>query len=331
LLVVIAIIGMLIALLLPAVQAAREAGRRTQCTNNLRQLGLAIHNYHDTTQALPPLGGATYYNQIGGFSWLAFILPFIEGGNTAQQFDMSTVPPTDNSQIIPPNTVTNYRAVCDFRMPGLYCPTRRTGTVVNAGWGGFNGYTSSDYQPVLTGTGPYGGYYYDIYATGILTFASQAASGYRSVAGSTKIRSNTTFGSCTDGLSNTLMLGEKHMYPAYIGEHSWDAPALVWYWAYYQGKRAGGTWDTPGGNQGQYWGGHRNCMARRPQDNGTTYTQPYGPGCYIDFWSFGSWHPQITPFVRGDASVALLFNTMDLGPYAAYGGRNDNLMFSVDQ
>src|SRR5512134_2021324 len=82
LLVVIAIIGVLIALLLPAVQAAREAARRTQCKNNLKQLGLALHNYHDVYTVFPP--GGTYRAaavQPAGWSIQARLLPYIEQAN----------------------------------------------------------------------------------------------------------------------------------------------------------------------------------------------------------------------------------------------------------
>jgi len=90
LLVVIAIIGILIALLLPAVQAAREAARRTQCNNNLKQLGIALHNYHDSHGTFPPAHletgttGPTFRHHFG---WLAYLLPYIEQENVYRLID----------------------------------------------------------------------------------------------------------------------------------------------------------------------------------------------------------------------------------------------------
>ncbi len=82
LLVVIAIIGILIALLLPAVQAAREAARRSQCTDNLKQLGLALQNYHDVNRSFPTMsvfgGGGPGLQQAYHHTWLTAILPFVE-------------------------------------------------------------------------------------------------------------------------------------------------------------------------------------------------------------------------------------------------------------
>src|SRR6185369_12926413 len=81
LLVVIAIIGMLISLLLPAVQAAREAGRRTKCANNLRQLALAIHTYEGTFGYAPPQGIFPVGGTSNTWSAIARLLPFVEQGN----------------------------------------------------------------------------------------------------------------------------------------------------------------------------------------------------------------------------------------------------------
>ena len=80
LLVVIAIIGILIGLLLPAVQAAREAARRMSCTNNLKQIGLALHNYESALKTFPPSTVSIGGSASQPWSAQAFLLPYLEGG-----------------------------------------------------------------------------------------------------------------------------------------------------------------------------------------------------------------------------------------------------------
>ncbi len=128
LLVVIAIIGVLVALLLPAVQTAREAARRSSCTNNLKQLGLGLHVYHDTQQKFPP-GGIWWTNSPSNAnnwaknrgSLLYYILPFIELDSLYNQFDPEQTiayqqhasPPTNGSPYLAGTLVTTFRCPSD--------------------------------------------------------------------------------------------------------------------------------------------------------------------------------------------------------------------------
>ena len=111
LLVVIAIIAILMALLLPAVQQAREAARRTQCKNNLKQIGLALHNYHDTFTVFPP--GGTYrvnVTQSAGWSVQARLLPFLDQANLQNLIDFS-------------QPYSTQPAVISTRLGVLLCPS----------------------------------------------------------------------------------------------------------------------------------------------------------------------------------------------------------------
>jgi len=121
LLVVIAIIGILVALLLPAIQAAREAARRTQCTNNLKQIGLALHNYHDTYHRFPPSGilygdPARVPHQLPyHHTWLIMILPFLEEGTLYD--DVDTEVPVWN------NGTGQRQAIVGTQIGVLQCPS----------------------------------------------------------------------------------------------------------------------------------------------------------------------------------------------------------------
>jgi len=118
LLVVIAIIGILIALLLPAVQAAREAARRAQCTNNAKQLALALHNYHDVYKMFPLNygGNQTYAWNCNGHSWMTGILPFVEQQPLWDQIDWD-LPLGDV------NNVNVNTTVAQTVIPAFLCPS----------------------------------------------------------------------------------------------------------------------------------------------------------------------------------------------------------------
>ena len=192
LLVVIAIIGVLIALLLPAVQAAREAARRTQCANNLKQLSLATHNYHDTLKGFPiNLGWQLAPDRNATFTDKVLLLPYIELSNVydqviyqAQPYDSAGWGGNLNA---PSQSIT---------IPGFICPSAYTDTG--------RGFTLNTYASCI-GTTP-------------STLVGQSVDGYK-LDGYASVSNNRpwdsgfnsptrTFGKLRDGSSNTLQFSE---------------------------------------------------------------------------------------------------------------------------
>jgi prepilin-type N-terminal cleavage/methylation domain-containing protein/prepilin-type processing-associated H-X9-DG protein len=206
LLVVIAIIAVLIALLLPAVQAAREAARRIQCVNNMKQLGLAIHNYVSSNTTLPagriwaPVPGSTFPTIFSGAqntTWFCLMLPLVEQGNLSNSFNFalgSEGPLTP----LPAGFFAN-ATVAQTKISVFQCPSDRSLQFqINPGYAGgaFSG-------PMLT-KGNYG------VSWGNTNWGAQ----YEGTLGSKYVPSafghngGITLASVTDGTSNTVFTGE---------------------------------------------------------------------------------------------------------------------------
>lgn len=185
LLVVIAIIAILIALLLPAVQQAREAARRSQCKNNLKQIGLALHNYHDVNNALPPgytIGSQTLFPANNGLGWNFHILPYFDQAPLFQKFDANV------SISTAPNVGLAESVLTAVRCPSDVGPEQDPGNF----FGSQNGATSN--YPGNFGVGTP--------ASDIRSALVQGIFGRN-----TKVR----FRDLKDGTSNVIFVGERRM------------------------------------------------------------------------------------------------------------------------
>jgi prepilin-type N-terminal cleavage/methylation domain-containing protein/prepilin-type processing-associated H-X9-DG protein len=216
LLVVIAIIAVLIALLVPAVQKVRESAARAQCQNNLKQIGLAIHGYHDAYKVLPPGHARTGTGGSAGLQawfWSYFILPYIEQGPL-----FNSVP-----YVYPPDFTTgSYATACQTQISVYRCPSSTDPTTVTTSNGIANRVPIS-YAAVSTGSignpsvATYSGetalHQDDITLTGIGSggFKKYGMAPYdgRNNGPFTQ-NSLYRFASITDGLSNTAAIGERY-------------------------------------------------------------------------------------------------------------------------
>ena len=188
LLVVIAIIAILIALLLPAVQQAREAARRTECKNNLKQLGLALHNYHDQYKCFPP--GWVQQQNTSNWGWMVYLLPNVEQGNLYNQLQVG-----DTSLGVALGDAAKLRLMTKT-FKGFKC-TSDTGPDINTIH--MLNSASGPQQTTLTsyvGTNGGGDWSPNALSNGTLD-------------GTFGINSRARLGEFTDGTSNTIVAGER--------------------------------------------------------------------------------------------------------------------------
>ncbi|QDU05486.1 putative major pilin subunit [Gimesia chilikensis] len=206
LLVVIAIIAILIALLLPAVQQAREAARRSQCKNNLKQIGLAMHNYNDTHRVFPPGyvsvdPANTGSIEQGLYGWGAFILPFLDQAPLFQQLRVGDVRLQANLT----NPIT--RGILETPIPIFNCPSD-IGPALNT-WNNTSGY---DRRVTSDGTNRIAiakSNYVMVSGSGDSTTPAVTPVTYGAHNGIGAQNSNTRIRDITDGTSNTLAVGER--------------------------------------------------------------------------------------------------------------------------
>lgn len=318
LLVVIAIIGILIGMLLPAVQQVREAARRTTCMNQLRQIALAMHNFESAYQVFPQAGDHSQGFENEEFrsavdrenwGWGYQILPFIEQNAL---YDLRAI---EGRSALPGQMLA-------LKVPAYNCPSRGSRIGIQS-WGG--AYALGDYAGVMTSwnygwrySSGWGGFnWQDQMATepeaqsiwkGIIvkSFNSYLDSGVRKYQDFGRVG----FGGISDGSSNTFLVGEKSVHaPRY------SPPATGWDW-----------WDLPGAMHSADWPnmrGFHNSSSGSPIWKDSMPSLSRRDNDDHNEFSFGSAHPGTVSFAIGDGSVHAISQSIN-GDVADQIGRRDD-------
>jgi prepilin-type N-terminal cleavage/methylation domain-containing protein len=322
LLVVIAIIAILIALLLPAVQQAREAARRSTCKNNLKQLGLALHNYHDVAGQFPPAlinsgrytGGAAINGPTRNTTGWTLLLPYIDQAPAYQQYDFNFGGSSSNPRAggTTPVDLPN-EPITSIRVPVLECPSHgQAGESQSWRPGGNHFYSRRDAKRTSY-----------LFATGVFTDYNANYTRYNNDLRQGMFGNNggTKVAGVTDGMSNTVAIGEAwgggqfrrstHYGPwGLTGLHTCCHGRVVssgGAWVYRASLRNHVNWQTVWKRD---W--HINA-AWRGDALGRVYA-----------WTFSSGHTGGAQFLMGDGRVVFLSENMDYFTYCMLNYAHDN-------
>jgi prepilin-type N-terminal cleavage/methylation domain-containing protein len=321
LLVVIAIIGVLVALLLPAVQAAREASRRASCQNSLKQLAIGLHNHHDTRNVLPPGGmyfgtcctPPTYTN------WAIEILPYIEQKNLYEQYRQNEVNVSTNNNMVGQQRIQTHECPSDTMRGKLEVPASGPRP------GGQN-WRHSSYRAVsgklnlVRSHGNWDGFEPQLWPNNIndhqyKSFLHAVGEGYNGVPSPNVTASGThissmggaeRFAGATDGLSNTLMLGEYTTRDTRKGTTFASTTNRGTFWAY---TYASYNQSSVGPESRLYGLNYGNAADDRGSCWGTPSILNNDQTCKR---AFNAEHPSGANWALGDASIRFISYNVDI-------------------
>lgn len=314
LLVVIAIIAVLIGLLLPAVQAAREAARRAQCLNNLKQLGIALHNYHDTQGSFPASrpGFVAVPSDRNAMSGFVSILAYMEQTPLANAYNFGVM--LDAPANIPPYVIdANVNTtVVGSVINTFLCPSDNSRTIISLQ----NAYGISG-----NGQNP------ELPQMAISAYAFCAGSNIPDISAQTKFTNNgfayylnpTSIRDFTDGTSNTLAVGETNVNDGFYKGSAYCPPGTdtTQRLIHRHNFNVWGASNRLGSNFRVAF----NPINTRPCA-GVTYTASNA--------AFGSNHPGGANFLLADGSVRFLKETLNQLTYRSLGSRNGGEVLSAD-